>query len=78
MPMSLRALFAVAAIGMLFERSPWTQPNPVQMAAALGGPLFFGLIASFGYRTGWPRALTLTVGIVMAAIVLAKLAGFAV
>lgn len=52
---ALRALWGIAAIGMLFERTPWTQPHLLAASDGYLGFLALGLWAVTGGNSGWSR-----------------------
>lgn len=71
---ALRVLWGIAAVGMLFERAPWTQHGA---AAADGylGCLALGLWAVTGGESGWSRPTLALVVVAWLAAMALRLSG---
>jgi hypothetical protein len=76
-PIPLRALFGLVAIATLFSNSPWAHADRFAALTAYAGSLMWGVLAIFGNKAGWPRALTMIAAIVYLALVASRLFGFA-
>lgn len=72
---ALRALWGVAAIGMLFERAPWTQHSALAAADGYLGFVAMGLWAVTGGESGWPRKASVIAVIAWLAVMAYRLSG---
>jgi hypothetical protein len=72
MALGLRILFAIAAIGTLFERAPWAQTQPIIVLAGIALPAFMATLAITGNAPGSSRKLCYFVGITATLLVIIK------
>jgi hypothetical protein len=74
---ALRLLWGIAAIGLLLERMPWTQPSPLAAADGYLGFLALGLWAATGGTSRWSRRALIVVVAAWLSVMAYRLSGFA-
>jgi len=73
LPLGMRLLLAVAALGILLESLPWSAAHPLAAATTLANFLFFGAVAITGVAPGRPRQVCYALGVAYVVLVVCKL-----
>ena len=72
MSLALRIIFAITAIGSLFERAPWRETEPLMMAAGLALPVFMAALAATGFAPGGSRKVCYFTGFAATLLIAVK------
>ena len=71
-PLGLRIILAIAAIGLIFERAPWADTRPLIIMANLAFPVFMATLAVTGAAPGRSRMMCYLVGVAYVLLIAAK------
>lgn len=74
MSLALRIIFAITAIGSLFDRAPWAETQPLAVLTGLALPAFMATLAITGFAPGASRKLCYFVGLTATMLVIMKTA----